>query len=165
MPGTGIAIHSSVNFQMVQPNQSPDILILLDVGETALGSFSSTDRRIRFNPNPVSGQALDWYFGTSTSTSVEGDKYDAMTVMLHESGHALGFAHWGSRAGGNIMDITDANGLGLRGGSNNIVQNIGADEIHGVRDIYSIPGTVPTPGALAVLSLGGAVTMRRRRVG
>lgn len=163
MPGAGIDVHSSVNFQMVQPNQSPDILILLDPAETALGSFSSTDRRIRFNPNPISGQALDWYFGTSTSTSVEGDKYDAMTVMLHESGHAIGFAHWGSRAGGNIMDITDANGLGLRSGSNNIVQSIGAAEIHGVRDIYSIPGTVPAPGALALLGAGGLLAARRRR--
>lgn len=166
IPGSStpeVLVHSSINFQMVQPNQSPDILILLDPAEAALGSFSSADRRIRFNPNPISGQALDWYFGTSTSTSVEADKYDGMTVMLHESGHAIGFAHWGSRAGGNIMDITNTNGLGLRGGSNNIVQNIGADEIHGARDIYSIPGTVPAPGVLALLGFGGMLSTRRRR--
>jgi hypothetical protein len=100
----------------------------------------------------------DWYYGVSTDTAVEPDKIDFATVMLHETGHVIGFGHFGSIAAGQIMS---AENQPVRKDPGGIIHRIDADAVHGVLDLYSI--AVPEPGAMLLVAAARVSCLRRRR--
>ena len=110
--------------------------------------------------------AENWLTGLADGTtygSVGG--IDLETILLHELGHSLGLGHSGSgfaTAGGPVMAPF----------SNQALSTLGADDIAGIRSLYSFGGgedpdvtPVPEPGSLSLLALGLLVIsqLARRR--
>jgi hypothetical protein len=98
------------------------------------------------------GNAFDFYWGDNVDKTVEPNKYDSYTTLLHEFGHVVGLAHFGTFDKGYIM--TDDRQT-TRGGARGILHTIDADAIHGVRDLYAI--AVPEPSTLMLLTIAGAL--------
>jgi hypothetical protein len=82
----------------------------------------------------------------------DGALYDLETVLLHEIGHSLGLGH--SDLPGSVMFGS------YEGGKRTLT----SDDIDGIKFIYG-PEAVPEPATLAVLGVGAAALMRRRRTG
>jgi hypothetical protein len=95
--------------------------------------------------------------------------YDFASTILHEVGHVVGFGHFGSYAAGQIMNLQDqprrndmtSGGVMMPAGSG-VLRTIDADAIHGVLDLYSIPG-IPEPSSVTLLAVSLVCLLGRNR--
>jgi hypothetical protein len=117
---------------------------------TQIGCWDFTNLRIIMDDDTDTdfGTVLGWYYGLSPDPTVEPDRFDFLSTIVHEVGHVVGLTHFGTCASGAIMT---ADVLTRRSGTCGILRDIDASATHGVRDLYAI---VPEPGTLALLILG-----------
>jgi len=166
VPGTGILIHSTINFQPgadfpvdhVHAEWSNAGLTLPDADHPrfrptgALAAYFPSIQTLRFSPNP--GGIIDgWYYGPDVAGMGSG-LFDFPTIALHETGHVVAFGHWGTFVAGNIMQD---GGFDVRGNPQSVLRSLGHAEHHAARDIYSIPvpaHAVPEPSTFMLLSIG-----------
>jgi len=173
--GDGVKWHSSLQFV---PTASKLFEISVFLGEASVGFGCDGDGTIgcwdfrdnagKGTPNLILDDDVSWYFGTSTNKTVAPNDYDALSALIHEVGHAVGFMHFGTFQKSGIMrgdlplgtrdeegpfttDGGDGNGAG-------IFRTIDESAIHGVRDLYAISGVgahpVPLPASLWLFGAG-----------
>ena len=148
--GTGIPWHSNLSFT---PVTAAPIEITVNLGNCG-GNHDCHGVFIPSTQTLTLDNDNDWYWLVNTDDTVDPTKFDMLTVMLHEAGHAAGLDHFGSNA--NLSLMTGDAGV-TRGNTNGINHTVDGSATHGVQDLYAIPAVghpVPTLGPVALWILG-----------
>lgn len=153
----GVPWHSSVDWRLVTSGAHEVHVAYGEAGGTAVGvtfippsgfpGGHQTQEQITMDDDQ------DWFYGTTGTPGAA--QFDFATILLHESGHVVGLDHFGA---GNLSYI-----MRPTFGVQEVTRVIDPDAVHGVRDLYAIPGEVPEPaGVLSLLTLVGLMCPRRR---
>lgn len=162
---TGIPWHSNLSFTAVTSGAHELHVELAEAGPGAMGIFSLATQYITIDDDQ------EWYWGINSDKTVEPDKFDLYTVLLHEAGHAAAFGHFGTRAEGSVM-ANEA--LPIRSYAGGILHNVDASATHGALDVYAIAEPahgIPALETVGVVMLGflllavGAAVWGRERGG
>lgn len=175
--GTGIQIHSTINFQNCTAFPADHVHIewnpegLVGPGRNALAAYFPASRTLRFDPAPLL-VPLSWHFGGGAGGV---GLYDFRTTALHEAGHVVAFDHWGSFAAGDVMNPEPQAVIGTPPDPvtglprQTILRTLNHATIHATRDVYSIPGAahpaVPEPSTwlLFIVGTGGILGLGFKR--
>lgn len=155
---TGVPWHSSVDWRQVSSLVHHEVDIVYGeadpIGRSAglanTGPFPAGTHQNQLTI--TMDDDVDWFYAISRTPTAS--QYDFTSVLLHEAGHVVGLGHFGN-SNAYVMKPVTAPGQTTR--------TIDPDAIHGVRDLYAIPGEAPEPSAAVVLAMGGFLATMRRR--